>query len=445
MYDIFFISNNVENNTEYLELKSKYPFIKVAVDFDTAQKKALTEFLWIVWDDIIVVDTFNFDYQPTNKNKDCVYTFLNGKYRDGVLLVPKLFKFLKNEIDCRYFFNKKDLDILASVPKPYERFVVNTYDEYLTAVKTSKTDLFWMTNNSTTDSYRIPKDYHIPHYEQFRKNQHHRFFNTVDNTEVQNIWLIDKTAPITYNEIVNGILDEYEMDYDLHPKRYDVVFISYNEPNANENFEKLLKIVPDAKRINGIKGIHQAHIAAAKKCNTEMFWAVDGDADILDTFNFDYQVSKWDMDVVHVWRSINPINDLTYGYGGVKLLPTSLTINMDTSRTDMTTSISSKFKAIKEVSNITAFNADPLTTWRAAFRETCKLSSKVIDRQRDAETNERLKIWCTVGKDRPYGAYAISGARAGTAYGMVNQKNPDKLKLINDFNWLEEQFKNANI
>ena len=372
---------------------------------------------------------------------------IRDRYRDGVLLVPKLFKFVKNEIECRYFFNKKDIDIIASVPKPYDKFVVNTYNDYLNAIKTSKTDLFWMINNLTLESSKIPTDYHIPQYEQFRKNQHHKFFNTIDNTEVQNLWLIDKTSPITYSEIINGIFDEYEIDYDydLNANNYDVVFISFNEPNANKNFEKLLKIVPDAKRVNGIKGIHQAHIEAAKKCNTEMFWAVDGDAEILDTFKFDYKVSKWDMDVVHVWRSINPINNLIYGYGGVKLLPTALTINMDVSRTDMTTSISSKFKAIKETSNITAFNADPLTTWRAAFRETCKLSSKVIDRQRDDETSERLKIWCTVGKDRPYGEYALRGAKAGTAYGLLNQKNPEKLKLINDFNWLEEQFKNANI
>ena len=31
----------------------------------------------------------------------------------------------------------------------------------------------------------------------------------------------------------------------------------------------------------------------------------------------------------HVWRSKNPVNELVYGYGGVKLLPTKLTLDMD--------------------------------------------------------------------------------------------------------------------
>ena len=48
-----------------------------------------------------------------------------------------------------------------------------------------------------------------------------------------------------------------------------------------------------------------------------MFWIVDGDAVIEDDFNFDYVAE--DNRAVHVWRS-KIINDLVYGYGGVKLL-----------------------------------------------------------------------------------------------------------------------------
>ena len=62
---------------------------------------------------------------------------------------------------------------------------------------------------------------------------------------------------------------------------YDIVFISYQEPNADENYNKLLKRFPLAKRVHGVKGIHQAHIEAAKKACTKMFYVVDGDALIL--------------------------------------------------------------------------------------------------------------------------------------------------------------------
>ena len=44
----------------------------------------------------------------------------------------------------------------------------------------------------------------------------------------------------------------------------DIIFISYDEPNADQNFEHLLDLAPHAQRIHGIKGIAQAHIAAAE-------------------------------------------------------------------------------------------------------------------------------------------------------------------------------------
>jgi hypothetical protein len=222
---------------------------------------------------------------------------------------------------------------------------------------------------------------------------------------------------------------------------YDIVFISYQEPSADENYAALKARFPMAKRVHGVKGIHQAHIKAATKCFTKMFWIVDADAIILDDFNFDYVVPNHQLDHVHVWRSQNPINDLVYGYGGIKLFPRKLTIDMDTSKSDMTTSVSSKFKAMSSISNITAFNTDPFNTWKSAFRECAKLSSKIIDRQKSDETEHRLKIWCTVGADRLYGEYAISGANAGKEFGI--SKNAE-LKLINDFDWLEKQFIKAD-
>jgi len=218
---------------------------------------------------------------------------------------------------------------------------------------------------------------------------------------------------------------------------YDIVFISYNETNAEENWLKLKERFPRAKRVDGVKGIHQAHIAAAKKCFTKMFWVVDADAIILEDFNFNYKVDEYNLETVHVWRSQNPVNDLVYGYGGVKLLPRKLTIDMDVSKPDMTTSISKYFKAVPEIANITAFNTSEFETWKSAFRECAKLASKTIDRQNEDETNERLQTWTRVRKDVPFGEYAIKGGIAGREFGLSSS---DNLQLINDFDWLYEQF-----
>ena len=223
---------------------------------------------------------------------------------------------------------------------------------------------------------------------------------------------------------------------------YDIVFISYQEPNADANYATLKAKFPMAKRVHGVKGIHQAHIKAAKKCFTKMFWIVDGDAVVNNSFNFDYVVPEHQLDHVHVWRAKNPINGLEYGYGGVKLFPRQMTIDMDTSKADMTTSISSQFIAVEETSNITAFNTDPFETWKGAFRECAKLSSKTITRQNDEETENRLNIWCTKGGERRCGDFAIAGAIAGREFGISNMAD---LNLINNFEWLHEQFSKHTI
>jgi len=223
---------------------------------------------------------------------------------------------------------------------------------------------------------------------------------------------------------------------------YDIIFISYHEPNAEENFEDLFSkfnsvgVFGDrVKRIKNIKGIHNAHLKAAELSNTSYFFVVDGDAQIVDDFDFSFTTDE--KDVVHVYESKNPINDLVYGYGGVKLLPTQLTLDMDLSSTDMTTSISDKFKLINKVSNLTAFNTDPFNTWKSAFRECAKLASKTIQGQIDEETEQRLETWTTVGLDREFGKYALDGARAGMEFGLSRRND---LQLINDFDWLRKQF-----
>jgi hypothetical protein len=220
-------------------------------------------------------------------------------------------------------------------------------------------------------------------------------------------------------------------------KMYDIVFIGYKE---EKNWQTLVSKFPTAKRVDGVRGLHQAHRVGAKMCWTKMFWIVDADAVILDNFDFSYVVKSYDEDIVHVWRCVNPINDLTYGYGGVKLFPRDLTLAVDVTRPDMTTSISSKFRSMPQVSNITAFNTDPYNTWKSAFRECTKLSSKIIDRQDNEETEERLNIWCTAGIDKPFGKYAIAGAKAGREYGLKHRGDHVKLHMINNFEWLKEQF-----
>ncbi len=308
------------------------------------------------------------------------------------------------------------------------------------ATQKAMTRFFWI----VWDDLLIKDDFHFDYKpDEWSKKMPHMFLN---GEYYDGVMLLPKRHNVSIKEFKHRfVVARKEVDTIISQPVYDIVYISYNEVQADENYKKLCDRFPRAKRVHGVKGIHQAHIEAAKLCDTKMFWVVDADAIVVDDFDFSYQVPAWNHDQVFVWRSKNPINDLIYGYGGIKLFPRQQTIDMDLSKPDMTTSISTKFNAVQTVSNITAFNVDPWSTWKSAFRECSKLSSKIIDRQKNDETLRRLGIWKTVGTDRPFGKYAIAGAIAGEEYGTANKDDIEKLKKINDFDWLKEQYESADI
>lgn len=232
----------------------------------------------------------------------------------------------------------------------------------------------------------------------------------------------------------------------------DVFFLSYNEEFADENFELVQLVAPHAKRVHGIKGIFNAHKECAKQSLTKNFYVIDADAILEPGFYFDFEPRDdlyWWAGVsqtacVHVWRSKNPINDLLYGYGGVKLFPKQALLDLEDWHIDFTNSASGNFKAMAQVSNVTGFNTSPYNTWKSAFRECTKLASGVIknkyDGQVDKNTTDRLDTWCTVGADRLYGKDAIRGANEGRAYGEKYANDTKMLDNINDFDWLRKRF-----
>jgi hypothetical protein len=452
------------NKKEYdiIASRNRYPryIISTYDEYLDICKTETQSLFWCVWPDIDITDNtiFNFYFDPFNGEYDYDRT-VNHMFKNqvgseesfisGIALCSPGKPVSKKEIEHRFFMDKKEHDRVVSSARPYEKFVINTFKDYEYAMAAATTDMFWMIPPEVEPLDDFKFDLHFPYQNNYERGINHVFKNKdVEENKYNGIMLLSKKAPVSSREIEYRYLIE-KKEYDTVAsklKLYDIVFISYNEPNADENYKTLCNRFPRAKRVHGVKGIHQAHIAAAKLSTTPMFWVVDGDAIIEDNFKFDLLLHKHDTDIVHVWLSRNPINGLTYGYGGVKLLPKQLTENMDLSNTkiDMTMSISDKFKVVQEVSNITAFNTDPFSTWKSAFRECVKLASRPIDAGYQEETEDRLITWCNIGTGKLYGEYSIAGARAGKQYGSENIADPVQLAKINDFEWLLEQFQNPS-
>ena len=219
---------------------------------------------------------------------------------------------------------------------------------------------------------------------------------------------------------------------------YDIFFLSFSENNIQKNLTDLANRFPFVKHVHGVKGIDQAHKRCAKQTQTKFFYVVDAETEVLDTFSFGFVAPEIG---TYVWRSLNPVNDLSYGWGGIKLLHKDPVLAFNQQNwVDFSTSLGCGFHPIDQIASVSHFNTSPFATWKAAFREAAKLSSRIIGNTDEKETIQRLEQWCTVGFGKPFGVYSIDGAKRGREFGKTSS-----LHLINDYDWLADQFSNTNL
>ena len=224
--------------------------------------------------------------------------------------------------------------------------------------------------------------------------------------------------------------------------------LAYGEPNADANFKRIQKIAPHAMRVDNVAGILQAHKAAARLATTDNFYVVDADAVLVDHFDFsftpdvirDAYPGVQEASCIYLWQSVNSVNGLIYGYGGVKLFPRRALLNATEFTVDMTTTLDAPLVVKPQISNISEFNTDQFNTWRSAFRECVKLASSIIDYNINLDDKYRLDTWCSRGNDEPFGEYAMMGARQGREFGIFYKGDTVALDKVNDFQWLQKVF-----
>ena len=220
-------------------------------------------------------------------------------------------------------------------------------------------------------------------------------------------------------------------------KQLDIVFISYEEPNADENFDRIKSRFPQVKRVHGIAGLHEAFRRAASCASTPFFFTVDGDNSICSDFNFTYDTSTLSLNHIVVWRTRNPINELEYGYGGIKLFGSEAAAAISEVESVDVIGVSGQRVIFESsVASLTMFNTDPYNTWKAGFRECAMLAQKGCFRTSETDAEEKIKIWTTVGAESRNGRWAIRGAKDGLEFGKCQRDDPRGLQKINDFQFL---------
>jgi hypothetical protein len=219
----------------------------------------------------------------------------------------------------------------------------------------------------------------------------------------------------------------------------DFVYISFKEPNKEENWADLKNKVPWAKRVDGVVGFDSAHKAAAELAETDFFISVDGDNMIDERFLLEtLDWSKTDKKSVHRWRARNNINNLVYGNGGLvgwhkeTCLGMRTHENADSEENKMDFCWGVPHENLHNCYSQTVINTTPQQAFVAGFREGVKMctdkGNAIAPENFDKiwPTNLRiLTTWCTIGADVENGKFAMLGARMGSFYTVVDHDNYD--------------------
>ena len=232
----------------------------------------------------------------------------------------------------------------------------------------------------------------------------------------------------------------------------DIIYLSYDEPNAEKNYADLVAKVPWAKRVHGVDGSDAAHKACARLSETERVIVIDGDNTIRPEFlkqEIEFKPETMLDKSVISWGARNTINGLIYGNGGIKCWPTQLVLDMKTHENAESENAKTQVDFCWDINYIQMDscmsdvhnNATPQQAWRAGFREGVKMGllegSKVdttnFTKQVHWKNFHRLLVWMHVGMDIKNGDWAIYGARQGCY--MTNCTDWDYLN-VRDFKWL---------
>ena len=239
---------------------------------------------------------------------------------------------------------------------------------------------------------------------------------------------------------------------------YDIIYLSYDEPNAEQNYADLCKKVPWAKRVHGVEGSDAAHKAAANLSDSDRFITVDGDNRIRGDFlqqSIDFGEETDLTDKVISWTALNHINGLAYGNGGLKCWPKQYVLDMRTHENAPADNVhaqvdfcwNTQYIQMNGTFSDIYNNGSAQQAWRAGFREGVKMA---LDRGMRVSVDEfnnnhwknlhRLYVWLMAGADVEYGRWAIYGAREGLYKTMCtdwDHVNVRDFTYLNNY-WIEK-------
>ena len=392
-------------------------------------KKVDSEYVWVV-SSICDYDGFDFTWHPSEWNLEMFHVFASNeqKFGDTFYIHVPTFKEQVDRIELLEWY-----ETIHFIKTPY----VCRWGVQIVETKTE----------SITDEIK---------QHQF-KDPVYLFTNKPwigHITPTINMWrektracipLTDGNGTALITRDAKNYVSKQVYDYPYISKDYktykdddqDIVFLSYDELNAEENYKIISDRFPRTKRVHGVEGMDNALKEAARQSDTEWYYAVFAKTALHEDFDFSFKPDRFQEPKHYIFHAKNMMNGLEYGHMGIVLYNKNIILGMtDDFGIDYT--MSAEHEVIPTVSANAVFNSSPYQTWRTAFRECSKLA------QFNAETPSidseyRLDVWTTQAKGE-YNEWCLNGANDGVEYYKQNAGNKTELMKAFRWDWLREYF-----
>jgi len=392
-------------------------------------KKVDSEYLWVV-SSVCDYNDFDFTWHPSEWNLDMFHVFASNeqKFGDTFYIHVPTFKEQIDRIELLEWY-----ETIHFIKTPY----VNRWD-----VQTVETQ-----TESITDEIKQHK-FEDPVY----------LFTDKPNEEFElptiNMWrektracipLSDGNGTSLITRDAKNYVSKQVYDYPFISKEHktykddeqSIIFMSYDELNAEENYKIISDRFPRTKRVHGVEGMDNALKEAAKQSDTEWYFAVFAKTALHKDFDFTFKPDRFQQPKHYIFHAKNVMNGLEYGHMGIVLYNKNIILGMtDDFGIDYT--MSAEHEVIPTVSANAVFNASPYQTWRTAFRECAKLA-QFNSETPSIDSEYRLDVWTTQAEGE-YADWCLKGANDGVEYYKQNTGNKTELMKAFRWEWLREYF-----
>jgi len=387
-----------------------------------------TEYFWF-FANFMDLKTIDIDYIPEQHEKKQIHVWYNtnpmgGINKEGnVMLIPT--QEFKNQMhDLKYLRDYKDINY-----HPHD----NLYQQLITKSSFKLKDPYASYEaNDSYYSWLYNKDLDMSVIPNFYPS----FWEDVKLYtwgKTKDVMLVPKQQDLKqFYDIQRSV--HYDLDYDVKPM--DIVFISYDEPSAEQRYNKLKERFPRAKWCKGIMGQTLAYITAASMSDTDYFFAVFPKNELSEDFDFSFQPDRLRNPCHYIFDCYIPSIDLRYGWGGVILYNKDLVYK--TTKPDLDFTMSQAHHSVPLLSAISNCNETPLLAYRSSFREVIKL----LQMKPTVESQYRLKKWLALGTG-VNAEWLHRGAVAGKAHYETYKDDYTKLMYSYDYEWIKDKLKSS--